>query len=172
MSDVAEATRNNTALMQQVIQKQMRAYVVADTGTGTYQDEHLNFAGSPVLINTGLTPARNVSYKIVARILNVADIIEAVLSDGGPIQQHDVVLTPKQTFVIQGVVNTRFSDSDVQEIMKGETRRLFVWGTVTYDDIFGSSWETNFCHYYTFYPNEEKKIVFRGYYNPTHNNAT
>lgn len=172
MTDVAEATRNNALLMQDVMHKQMRAYLVADIGGGTYQDSKLNFGASPVLLNTGFTPAKNVSYKIDAGVLDLNGDIKTKLDDIGAINKYDAALSPRQTFIIHGMVKDRFSEDDVAEIMKGEKRRLFVWGTVTYDDIFGKAWETNFCHSYMFYTDEENKIRHSAYYHPFHNNAS
>jgi hypothetical protein len=60
--------------------------------------------------------------------------------------------------------------------MRGDKKRLFCWGTVTYDDIFGDSWQTNFCHNFIFYKDKDSAgievIKFFAYYYRSHNSAT
>ena len=169
---IATATRDNALLMQNILHKQMRAYIAVDIGKALYQDERFRFEGDPVLVNTGFTPARNVSFKIVA------DILAAELADDfkfetyGEKQSHDATMSPRQTFVIYGSVKNRVDDSEVDAIMEGIKKRLYVWGTVSYDDVFGNSWETNFCHYYLFHRTAEGRMKVDGFYHRSHNNAT
>jgi hypothetical protein len=56
--------------------------------------------------------------------------------------------------------------------MRGDEQRLYAWGRVTYTDVFGDSWHTNFCHSVLFNrvgPNDVKVNVI---YNATHNDST
>jgi hypothetical protein len=55
--------------------------------------------------------------------------------------------------------------------MQGNTRRLYTWGKVTYDDVYGGSWETHFCINYWFVKVGDEVKVF-GNFHPEHNNAT
>jgi hypothetical protein len=43
---------------------------------------------------------------------------------------------------------------------------------VTYDDVWGDTWETNFCLNYTFFKGEDEKMKINGWTYPTHNSAT
>lgn len=173
MEKVATATENNATLMTGIMHTQIRAYIAVDVGDATYQDANLNFAFSPVMTNTGFTPARNVSYKAMADILDLTPDGTHVFEDPKGGQASDAVLSPRQKFVITAVVDRRLSDTDVAAVMRGETKRLFVWGTVTYDDIFGNKWETNFCHNCIFLADKENKVTrVNTYYYRTHNSAT
>jgi hypothetical protein len=169
---IAAATLGNAALMESILHKQMRAYVAVDIGPTVYQDESLRFGSSPVLANTGFTPAKNVSFQVMADILptNLPSGFE--FEKWNAMQTHDAALSPRQSFVIQGVVRERIPDAEVPNVMKGETKRLYVWGTVTYDDVFGGSWETNFCHHFNFYVGPDGEWKVSRFYNRTHNNAT
>ncbi|MHB1676813.1 MAG: hypothetical protein ACYCSS_04650 [Sulfuriferula sp.] len=171
MEDVAEATKNNATLIQNILHKQMRAYLAVEIGVPAYQNDQVKFASSPVLVNTGFTPAKNVSYKIMADILDAKLPVDFQFPDYGEMQTNDASLGPRQNFVIQGIIKDRIPSDKVQEVMNGNNKKLYVWGTVTYEDIFGGRWETNFCHNFIFYMNEGK-INFLSYYNHTHNNAT
>lgn len=171
IASVAEATKANAALVQGVMQKQMRAYIAVNIGKATYQDANNRFASSPEITNTGLSPARNVSYRMAAAILDAHTLKEYVFPEPAQSFQNDATLSARQTFTINAVVGERYSDDEVVEIMNGERKRLFVWGTVTYDDIFDCHWETKFCHNSVFYKiGDEVKI--NSWYFYGHNSAT
>jgi len=171
MQEVAQATRDNASLLQGIMHKQMRAYIAVDLGLATYQDERLRFAAQAVLVNTGFTPARNVSSKIRADILPVGSEIMD-LPDAGPLRLADATLAPRQNFVVHGIVDHRYSDEEVTLIMKGEQKRLVIWGDITYDDVFGGKWLTKFCHTFVFYPASDGVIKVNGYFYAKHNSAT
>jgi hypothetical protein len=152
--------------------QQMRAYVSVDIGTATYQDTKLRFASGPTITNTGYTPARNVSYQVMAEILDADLPPDHVFEKFAEKRVNDASLAPRQQFTVHGLVRDRVPDADVEAVMRGENRRLFVWGTVSYDDVFGGSWETNFCHNFIFYKAADGNIKFNGFLWRTHNNAT
>lgn len=170
MKEIAAVTKENATLMEGILRKQMRAYIAVDIGGATYQDANLRFEAAPVIVNTGNTPAKHVSYKMKAAVLN-AESPEALSFEEGEWKLNDAVLHPRQSFVVRRVVNDRVPDNEVAAIMGGEMRRLYIWGTVTYEDIFGGKWETNFCHNYIFYGDPEN-IKTSGFYHPKYNNAT
>lgn len=174
LKKIAEVTIDNANLMKGVLHQQMRAYIAVEIGTATYQDKNLRFAANPVLVNSGYTPARNVSYSAKAAILSIENIPpqDLVIPENGVIIVNNTGLAPRQQFSIQGVVENRFSDIEVIEIMEGIKKRLFVWGTINYDDVFGGHWVTNFCLHYFFYLGEDNKVKFNGYYHSSHNDAT
>jgi hypothetical protein len=169
MHDVAEATRNNAVLLSGMLSKQMRAYLTVEIGSALYQDEHLRFEARPVLTNNGLTPARNVCFRVMA------DILEGTNAPPAPVIEdllvNDMGLAPRQQVTIGRVVANRILDAEVADVMAGTTRRLHAWGRVTYDDVFGGHWETKF--YFTYYfPKMKDGYGVRGLFSTSHNNAT
>jgi hypothetical protein len=88
------------------------------------------------------------------------------------VPNSDAGIAPRQSFTMAAVVDHRVPDADVPAIMQGSTRRLFAWGKVKYDDVYGGSWETNFCTNYTFFTGTDGQIKVGGYYYRRHNNAT
>lgn len=146
--------------MKGVMHQQMRTYIAVEVGTATYQDENFKFAAKPELVNSGYTTARNLSYSAKAAIFPIENIRpqDFVIPANGEIINNNTGIAPRQQFSIQGVVENRVPNSEVAEIMKGIKKRLFVWGTITYDDFFGGHWVTNFCLHYFFYLGEDKKI--------------
>ncbi len=172
MAEVADTMRANTATMQETMKKQMRAYVSADPGFGVYQDEHNNFQGAVVLSNSGFTPARHISHRVHAAVLPTKDAENHIFEDTKPYFATDSSLSPRTTYTIYaGVVPNRLSAEEVQEALLGDVRRLFVWGSVTYVDVFDESHETFFCHNFTF-PMIDNEIKVRTFYHNTHNRTT
>lgn len=176
MENVANATANNATMVRDIFHKQIRAYLAVDIGVPTCQEGQLRFAASPVMTNTGFTPARRVSHRISAAILNT-NLPDDFRFEAPPHWNiNDAVLSPRQTFVLNSVVRDRYAPEDIEEIMRGEHRRLFVWGTITYEDIFGNGWETNFCHNFFFFKARDtdgaERIRFNGFFYRSHNNAT
>jgi hypothetical protein len=171
MHDVARVTKENAVMMSGMFAKQMRAYLSVEFGTAIYQDKNHRFEAMPMLANTGLTPARNVCFKALAAIHDGTQPNEPSFASIGDLVVNDVGIAPRQSFTIRAMLPDRVPDADVASIMQGNTRRLFAWGKVTYDDVYGGSWETNFCISYWFARVGEDVKVFGNFY-PKHNNAT
>jgi hypothetical protein len=172
IQSMADATKSNAANMQSMFAKQMRAYVTVDVGRAIYQDATLRFEAIPIITNNGLTPATNVCFKILAEIKDGSHAAPPIqFADIGDLMTNDIGLAPRQSFTIRRVVHDRVPDSDVNEIMQGNPRRLYAWGKVTYGDVYGGSWERNFCLSYWFAKVGDEVKVF-GNFHPEHNNAT
>lgn len=172
MADVAATMRANTTAMQETMKKQMRAYVSADPGFGVYQDEHNKFQGLVVLSNSGFTPARQISHRVHAAVRPMEDAENYVFEDTKPYFATDSSLSPRTTYTIYaGIVPDRLSAEEVQETMLGTVRRLFVWGSVRYVDVFDESHETFFCHNFTF-PTINNEVKPQTFYHNTHNRTT
>ena len=43
-------------------------------------------------------------------------------------------------------VEKRYEDKEAEDIKRGNGRRLFIWGTVVYEDVFGITQRTDFAH--------------------------
>jgi hypothetical protein len=173
MEDVAQATRENVVRMQSSLHKQMRAYVSVNIGGATYQEGGLKFAAHPILVNTGFTPARTVNFKAMAGVFEFPLPNGFLFPDVSEYQIYDTSMGPRQEFVIHGIVKEQFADSEVEIIMAGEKKRLFVWGAVTYNDIYdGGIWQTNFCHHYFFPKNKAGVVQTLGSLHTTGNGGT
>lgn len=171
-AQIATATKENAMLMQSILHKQMRAYVSVDAGQATYQDGVLRFAAIPVMTNTGFTPARRLSFHAMAAVLDTNLRDDYIFDEFGAKNIADATLSPRQSFTFNAVVRERFADSEVKSIMPGDAKRLYVWGIITYDDVFGGSWETRFCFNYIFYRDEKDVVRVSSYIYRCHNSAT
>ena len=75
--------------------------------------------------------------------------------------------------MINGVVAHRLPHDEVEAVMRGDGRALYVWGTVDYEDVFGSRWRTHFCQIYNFILDAEgKSVKVQSRYHNLHNNMT
>jgi uncharacterized protein (UPF0212 family) len=172
MEAVALATNNNAALMQPLLKKQMRAYLAIDLGTAVCQNAKLRFEVHPLVANYGLTPARNVRLKVLTAIIDGSHKEDIALPEIGEMIISDVGIAPRQSFGMSVVLDHRLPDAEVEAIMVGITNRLFAFGKVYYDDVYGDSWETNFCINYTFPKFDDGTIKVNSYYYRRHNSAT
>jgi hypothetical protein len=148
---------------------ELRAYVSADLGQASYQDNVTMFGSSPVIYNTGNTPARKVSHWCKAAIL------PSVLPKGyqfpqGTPQVTDVGMSPRHNYVLYASLGRFCTLEEIVEIARGDPIRFYVWGCVTYEDIFGHTHTTRFCHAYR-YPVIGGKVTPMADYHPTHNRA-
>ncbi len=168
----ANAATESVATLKEVTSKQMRAYLTVVIGSAIYQErtKGLKFEARPRLINTGHTPAHKVKFKCNAAVLPVElpeDFSFPLPSEfrGG------AVLGPNQFNDLSAVVDDFLDDQKVETIKQAKTEALYVWGTVTYEDVFGIARQTRYCQTYTWLVSGDQSTIY-GYYNPRHNDAT
>jgi hypothetical protein len=162
-------THRSYKLTARTAQAELRAYLSIGIGQATFQerDKGLRFEGRPILTNNGHTPAHNVSYKASAAILpnpppsNFPFPLVTEQSGGATLGSGD-------HFILNAVVEDFVPDEDVPKIMAGKDLALYVWGIVTYNDIFEEKRETCFFQCLTWLPNGE----IWGRHMRTHNRAT
>jgi hypothetical protein len=136
--------------------RQLRAYITVTPGAAYYQDRsnedpahHMRFWTTPQVTNTGATPARNARQRSAIGIhpYPLPDHFSFALPDapaeGMTMANGQFTELQPQNFV------DKVPDDEVLAIMRGNGRALYVWGIVYYNDIFGESHETKFCHMIT-----------------------
>ena len=133
----------------------LRAYISVVIGGAIYQDRQdgIKFEGKPNMVNSGSTPARNVRIRIGAEIVPIADAEKFPYTPPAEVAKAPAVAAPHQTYIIGAMVEDFVSDADVPIIKQGAGKALTIWGTVTYDDIFGESHVTQVCQWLFRYPN-------------------
>jgi hypothetical protein len=164
-----EAARDSVTALRERTAQQMRAYITVNIGGAMYQERQRNvrFEGKPMLINTGHTPARNISSRANAAIVTMPLPEDFAFPIIDPIKSSATVGSG-QTAILSGIVPDYVDDGEVEDIKIGKNNRcLVVWGTVTYEDIFGESHFTNFCQ--TLFWQPDGKIY--GFYFHRHNEA-
>jgi hypothetical protein len=127
-------------------QAQMRAYIAVLIGGALYQTDRLNFEASPVILNTGNTPARNLRYRINADILptilpdDFRFPLPPRLANGG-----NNILGSQRDGTICAMVGRRVPPEQVSDIKAGIGQSLYVWGAIRYEDIFGKTHTCTFA---------------------------
>jgi hypothetical protein len=172
---IGEAARSATAMetiataIQSGNAAVMRAYLSVIIGSAVYQErkDDIRFEGKPNLVNTGSTPARNVKIRIAAEIVPFAQADTFVYPLPQEVAKAPAVAAPHQNYLLSAIVKDFLPDADVPDIKhgRGDKGALTVWGTVTYDDIFGQSHTTKFAQWLFWYPNQ----TVYGYYIPGQN---
>jgi hypothetical protein len=152
--------------------RELRAYLTVVVGGAVYQErpKNLKFEAKPVMLNTGRTPAHKVRYRAAAQILTHPLPAEFRFNVETPFVGSGV-LGLGGNFILNAVVPDFVDDSEVSSIKKGEGGRfLFVWGEVSYEDVFGEPYWVEFCQrlYWVKGPQEE---LVGGYYDERHNDS-
>jgi hypothetical protein len=169
MEDVARHFADNVATVKDRSAKQMRAYLSVLVHAGVYQerDKGFYFEGKPAMLNTGHTPAHKVRYQAGANILSVPIPSDFAFplpeAPGGTAS-----LGPQQNFIMSARVKTFCDDAEVFDIKRGVGKALYVWGIITYEDVFGDAHYTKFCQIITWLP--DGKIW--GYFATDYNEST
>ena len=154
MEEVANATKSNAVLMsgllsrqQDMLNKQMRAYLAFDYAGVIPQDRNTDWKYEVRywIKNFGHTAATAVNVKAELRILDFPlaadfDLTLPVTRDEGA-----GTITPSQAFFYRANLGDLISDEEIVEIKSGQNRKMFLYGTIIYRDVFTDLHETNFC---------------------------
>jgi hypothetical protein len=170
MAISAQAAKDSVAAVKERTAQQMRAYLTVLIGNAFFQDRAKNtrFQTTPILLNSGHTPAYKVDYNMRTAVLNISPHEFPPLHRKEP---EESIIGPQQscTLLDGGIVDDFVPDQDVGGIMYLTFgKALYVWGVVTYEDIFGEPHRTEFAQALCWLPDGK---VF-GVYTPGHNKAT
>lgn len=183
MVDIATTMNANLVLTKTIVKQQrkfsraqMRAYLTVVIGSGVYQEREkdLRFEVKPLLKNTGFTPAHKVKYWAIANVLphplpvgfNFPEKNEAI---------GNYVLGSNHDLILNAIVIGNFFDDEVAQAVK-EGRgdgRLYVWGKVSYEDVFRKPHFAKFCQSIYWVPdiNKPGNFVVMGYYSDQYSDA-
>lgn len=168
----AAASRESVATLKEVTAKQMRAYLSVVIGGGIYQEKakNLRFEVRPLLVNTGNTPAHKVSYWAKAAIFDWPLSDNFSLPAGEDEIKSGFVLGPHQNLILNAMIPDYLDEAEAERIKVGKERRLYIWGRVTYVDVFGEERFTHFSHN-IFWLGPPGQEIISGNYVARHNEA-
>jgi hypothetical protein len=130
--------------------RQLRAYISIYPGLLIEQDERSPaiFEARPTIKNTGQTPAYNVSFAAITKVLpyplpNGFDLSlpphpSPSVSTLGPQQDSSMFTYTEKIYPIDELIAIL--------TMKGVA--LYPYGNVSYKDAFERTWETKFCYFF------------------------
>lgn len=144
------ASANNVSAM-----REQRAYLTVIIGQAVYQERrpgrkggNLRFQCKPVVVNTGRTPAKKLKFNARAGIFAMPLPGETHLPEGFDENTRESILGPQQNAIMNAVLDGFCQDSEVKAIKEATGNRgLYVWGLITYEDVFGKSHYTRFCQH-------------------------
>lgn len=125
--------------------RELRAYLTVVVGGAIFQERRgadkggdLMFECRPLIVNTGQTPARNITYKARAAVMPLPLPKEVHLPEAPDDDIGGSIIGPQQNANMFAVVDGFRPDNEVQGVKSGiGDKGLYVWGRVTYEDVFG-----------------------------------
>lgn len=147
MELIAEATKNNASLMQNTLQKQMRAYLAFDSAVEVPQDITTGWKYEMrfFIKNYGHTNAKsiNVSSALMIADYPLSESFDLTLDTN---EIHSAAeISPGQSFFYRACLDRILSENEVLEMKKQTSRAMYLYGTIKYKDVFGEWHFTNFC---------------------------
>jgi hypothetical protein len=169
----SEAAIESVLVLKDRTAQQMRAYLMVTIGGGTYQEREKNlmFEVRPQLVNSGNTPAHKMTYWAKAKIMNFPLPDNFIFEPPAEIVQHSMLIGPHQSIELNARVDDFVADDEVESIKRGNGKRVYIWGMITYTDAFDLVHTTKFCHSLVWLGPDDKLIV-NGTYSHNHNEAT
>jgi hypothetical protein len=144
----ANVGAESVATLKEVTAKQMRAYLSVIMNGGVFQekDKGFRFEIKPVLANTGNTPAHKIRYwaKIAVFDSPLPDNFD--FPDGDDVVVSSFALGPHQNVVLNAIMPDLLDDDEALEVKAGKNKRLYIWGKVSYVDVFEQERFTKFSH--------------------------
>jgi len=168
--------RETVSAADDVAKRELRAYLAVVIGSAIYQERRadskggdLKFECRPLLVNTGKTPARKITFKARAAVMGVPLPKGINLPDAPDEDEGGSILGPQQNANMFAIVDGFCADKEVESIKHGVgDKGLYVWGRVTYEDAFGEEHFTQFCQRIYW----DLKDNVRGHYIPGRNDAS
>jgi hypothetical protein len=151
----------------------IRAYLTVTIGSALYQERggvgqnDTRFEGRPTLVNNGNTPARRVRIQRAAQVLPnpLPPDFQFPLPEGG--DEGDATVGARINYTINCIVKDFVPYSEVSAVKEGNGKCLYVWGRITYEDVFGDPHLTRFAQCLFWNPNN----TVYGIYIPGQNDA-
>lgn len=187
MVSVADSMKENVTRIKETMEinkriadgqkLQLRAYASTKIGKASFQDRanNVHFSAGINIVNTASTPAQKLMYQVRTGILpnplpSPSDFELLLPKKTG----EEGLLPPYAERDIPGGLVEFWPDKEVANIKRGIGHGVFIWGKITYEDAFGGTHETKFCHLLTWLPPNPTtghEPVY-GYYIPDRNTMT
>jgi len=144
-------------------ERQLRAYVSCSmTFIGSFDEESLSHFKF-IIANVGQTPAFNVRHQGSIDVLEYPYAVNPILSPLTAKKSDPHALFPSQNLTGTARAQRLFTEAEIKAIRAG-TKRIMVYGVVTYNDAFGIRRSTKFCYGITGEPDMLYKLT--SFYKP------
>jgi hypothetical protein len=156
MENVAASLAINSTLTKEILdtqqrfaKMQMRAYLSIINPGYIPQTRETEYRAEVqiTIINTGHTPAHNLTFASRLRVLPFPlppDFDFTITEDEYIASGH---INPGQQLFFRRHLDDLLTDDELNEIMRGSAKKLFIYGTIIFKDVFGDDHRTNFCQW-------------------------
>jgi hypothetical protein len=130
-----------------VSHRQLSAYLYINPGPAFHIDGQGILQVYSQLGNSGQTPATNVERFVG---MEVAEITNDITKIGQSVREEGItILGPRsEVSIIKNWRGGAVSAEQFQKIRYDNKLRIYVFGTILYDDVFDGRWQINFCNAY------------------------
>jgi hypothetical protein len=143
----SRAATETVTTVKDSMAKQLRAYLCVNFHSAGFQNPETKFLFEVRLnlINAGFTPGYKVSFR------SHVDVLEFPLSGNFTFPLPDApsgsesTLGHGQSLIMGGIVSRIYSEEEGAEIRAGLTKRLYIYGTANYEDVYHIQRYINFC---------------------------
>jgi hypothetical protein len=142
----ADAAQKSATLGETASKRQLRAYMEVELGQIVKSDPRNTVRASVRLHNVGQTPASNVSTDFnIGIIPNGGGILDTPTPD--EVARTHLVIGKGKSRLVTGSSTFSLLEAGLNDVK--EERAVFILaGSVVYEDIFGETHTTEFCHIY------------------------
>jgi hypothetical protein len=130
---------------QNTAQHQLRAYIYVNPQSAFHIDGQGTLQVYSIVGNSGQTPALNVERFLG---LEVLPPIPSVTNKPMPREEGVTVLGPRNEITLVKNWSQGTLSADQFSQIRDGSLRVYVFGMITYEDIYEAKWQTNFCNAY------------------------
>jgi hypothetical protein len=163
MSDVAKVL----AVEAEMGRANIRAYITTGLGGVVPQNKDTNYRYEVRLTvqNVGNTPAYKLTSNLYTDVLPSPLPADFEIPAFNPAMTGQTTVGPHQNMFISAIAPRIFSDDEVNEFQHGSKKLLYVFGTITYEDVFGASRYIKLCQMVLWFANGTQMTLNTGKYN-------
>jgi hypothetical protein len=165
----SKAATESVATTKETMTRLLRAYLCVNFGAAAFQNSETGskFELNLQLINAGQTPGYKVGYRAYTEVFPFPLPQDFAFSLPEVPANSESTLGHGQHTILTGLMHRLCSAEEITEIKSG-SKRLYIYGTVTYEDVYNISRYTNFCFSIFWLSNSTSMAQ----YTKRHNDAT
>lgn len=141
----ADAATASVEVARDNAERQLRAYVTVELGDLTEMEARKCPVATVLVTNAGLTPARDVSTSINVDLIRPGQAFQ--VPEHLEVTRVSLVIGSKYDKKSRQMAKFSLTDAALEGIRAAECS-IVVSGCTVYEDVFGKTWWTQFCHIY------------------------
>lgn len=143
----SKAAAESVVTVKDSMSRQLRAYLCVNFATAGFQkpETKFRFEVRLNLLNAGFTPGYKVSYRAHVDVLQFPLPSDFTFPLPNVPGGSESTLGHGQSLIMGQVVDRIYSEEEAAEVRAGLTKRLYIYGTANYEDVYHNQRYTNFC---------------------------